>query len=140
MPAMARQAAGPTDALYQDARRLFESTDYENAVKSLDQLIAALVGDSSTDTAGRERLASAYEMRARSRFGFGNPDEARADFVSLLRVNPNYTLTGQISPRVVTLFDETAAQTVTKPRAERHAATGVCWWDDVPIPTAVRCA
>ena len=63
-------------------------------------------------------------MRARSKFGLGNPDEARADFVSLLRVNPNYALTGQISPRVVTLFDETAAQTVTNLAAEPHAGNG----------------
>ena len=136
MPAMARQGAGATDALYQDARRLFESLDYENAVKSLDQLIAAMLATPPADVAGRDRLASAYEMRARSKFGLGSPDEARADFVSLLRVNPNYTLTGQVSPRVVTLFDETAAQTVTNLALSITPANARVLVDDVPIATA----
>ena len=135
VPAWARQGAGATDALYQDARRLFESLDYENAVKSLDQLIAALLAAPPTDAAGRDRLASAYEMRARSKFGLGNPDEARADFVSLLRVNPNYTLTGQVSPRVVTLFDETAAQTVTNLALSITPAGARVLVDEVPIDT-----
>ena len=136
MPAMARQGAGATDALYQDARRLFESLDYENAVRSLDQLIAAMLATPPADVAGRDRLASAYEMRARSKFGLGSPDEARADFVSLLRVNPNYTLTGQVSPRVVTLFDETAAQTVTNLALSITPANARVLVDDIPIATA----
>ena len=130
----ARQAS--TDALYQDSRRLFESLDYENAVKSLDQLIAALLAAPPTDAAGRDRLASAYEMRARSKFGLGSPDEARADFVSLLRINPNYALTGQVSPRVVTLFDETAAQTVTNLGLSVTPGTARVLVDDIPIPTS----
>ena len=69
LPAMARQGAGATDALYQDARRLFESLDYENAVKSLDQLIAALLATPPTDAgwprAPRQRLRDARALQVR---------------------------------------------------------------------------
>ena len=54
----------------------------------------------------RRLLPSAYEMRARALFGLGKEPEARADFVSLLKVDPGYALTGQVSPRIVAMFDE----------------------------------
>lgn len=106
------QQASP-EVLYQTARATFENLDYENAVRQLDLAIAALQAVTPMDATTRERLASSYEMRARSKFGLGNPEDARADFIALLRVNPNHQLTGQVSPRVVTLFEETVAQTVT---------------------------
>jgi tetratricopeptide (TPR) repeat protein len=105
------EAQAPTDMSYLEGRRLFEALDYENAVRALDHAIAAL--QVSPDPASRDLLVSAYEMRARSKFGLGDTSGATADFVSLLGVNPGYTLTGQVSPRVVTLFDAAVAANVT---------------------------
>jgi len=103
--------AAPTEPAYLEGRRLFEALDYENAVRALDHAVAAL--QASPDPAGRDLLVSAYEMRARSKFGLGDTNGATADFVSLLQINPAHTLTGQVSPRVVALFDEAVAANVT---------------------------
>jgi tetratricopeptide (TPR) repeat protein len=121
------------DALFQEARRLFDALDYENAAKALDQTIAAIEATPPKDMPGRERLASAYEMRARSKFGLGNPEEAKADFISLLRVSPGYTLTGQVSPRVVALFDETVAAMVTSINVAVTPPTATLLVDGIPL-------
>jgi hypothetical protein len=107
----AQAPAAATEPSYLEGRRLFESLDYENAVRALDHAVAAL--QASPDPASRDLLVSAYEMRARSKFGLGDANGATADFVSLLRINPAHTLTGQVSPRVVALFDEAVAANVT---------------------------
>ena len=130
-PAVAQQVS--PEVLYQTARATFENLDYENAVRQLDVAIAALQTVTPMDTTTRERLASAFEMRARSKFGLGNPDDARADFVLLLRVNPSHQLTGQVSPRVVTLFEETVAQSVTALQLAVLPATAQVSVDGVPV-------
>ncbi|MGQ0735253.1 MAG: PEGA domain-containing protein [Acidobacteriota bacterium] len=135
LPAAVNARQGVGDVMYQEARRLFEGLDYENAVKALDQVIAAYLAVPPTTPEGRERLATAYEMRARSKFGLGNPEEARADFIALLRVNPNFTLTGQVSPRVVSLFEETAAVTVANLALSVTPSTAIVTVDGVPIET-----
>ncbi len=130
--------AGQTspEVMYQAAKTLFDALDYENAVRALDQAIAALQAVSPMDATTRGRLASAYEMRGRSKFGLGNPEDARADFVSLLGVDPNHALTGQVSPRVVTLFDETVAQTVTSLQLAVLPVTARISIDGIPVTTS----
>jgi Flp pilus assembly protein TadD len=128
-------AAANAELLYQQAKTQFDNLDYENAVRQLDLAISALLAIAPRDTTTRERLASAYEMRGRSKFGLGNPDEAKADFVSLLRVDANHQLTGQVSPRVVTLFEETVAQTVTTLQLAVLPATARVTVDDIPVTT-----
>lgn len=129
----AAQANG--DTLFQEGRRLFDALDYENAVKALDQAIATIEAAPPKDIQGRERLASAYEMRARSKFGLGDPEGAKADFAALLRVNPGYTLTGQVSPRVVALFDETIAEMVTSINVAVTPPTATLLVDGMPLAT-----
>jgi Flp pilus assembly protein TadD len=128
-------AAANAELLYQQAKTQFDNLDYENAVRQLDLAISALLAIAPRDTTTRERLASAYEMRGRSKFGLGNPDEAKADFVSLLRVDANHQLTGQVSPRVVTLFEETVAQIVTTLQLAVLPATARVTVDDIPVTT-----
>lgn len=111
VPGRASQQPNP-EAVFQEARRLFDGLDYERAVVALDQAIAALQGGPA-DAARADRLAAAYEMRARSKFGLGDQDGAKADFVLLLKSAPGHALSGQVSPRVVALFEETARETVT---------------------------
>jgi hypothetical protein len=130
------------DALYQEARRLFDALDYEKAVVALDQAITALQAGTATDVSRRERLGSAYEMRARSKFGLGDQDGAKADFVLLLKLSPAHALSGQVSPRVVALFEETARQTVTNLTIAVTPATAKIELDGVPLagPGTVRIA
>jgi len=128
--AWARQDSA--DALYQEARRLFEALDYDKAVVALDQAVAALQTGTSGDAARRERLAMAYEMRARSRFGLGDQDGAKADFVLLLKLAPGHALAGQVSPRVVALFEQTAKETVTSLTVAVTPATATLSIDGVP--------
>jgi hypothetical protein len=124
------------DALFQEARRLFESLDYDKAVVALDQAIAALQGGTPGDATRRERLASALEMRARSRFGLGDQDGAKADFVLLLRASPSHALSGQVSPRVVALFEQTASETVTNLTVTLTPATAALSIDGLPAAGA----
>jgi hypothetical protein len=121
-----------SDALYQEARRLFEALDYEKAVVALDQAITALQAGAPSDAAKRERLATAFEMRARSRFGLGDQDGAKADFVLLLKLAPGHALAGQVSPRVVALFEQTARETVTNLTVAVTPATASLSIDGVP--------
>lgn len=108
-------ALAQTDAEVQvqmsEARRHFEALEYEQAVPSLDRAVAML--QSRQGDTGRQLLAEALELRARSRFGLGDQDGAKQDFVLLLKTNPAYSLNGQISPRVVTLFEDAKKITVT---------------------------
>ena len=87
-----------------EARRHFEALEYEQTVPALDRVVAAL--QSRQGDAGRELLAEALELRARSRFGLADADGAKQDFTALLKANPAYALNAQVSPRVVALFDE----------------------------------
>ena len=54
----------------------------------------------------REGLLTAYELRARAQFSLNKAADARANFEALLRRSPTYTLSDQVSPRVLKLFDD----------------------------------
>src|SRR5262249_52230524 len=101
--------------LLTQAKQFFDALDYEHAVTALDQAIVVLEGKPAQDPA-RRSLPGAYEMRARSQFGRGKEPETRADFVALLKADPVFTLTGNVSPRVVAIFDEVLKATVTQMR------------------------
>ena len=122
-----------SDTLFQEARRLFDALDYERAVVALDQAVAALQA-APADAARNERLAGSYEMRARSKFWLGDQDGAKADFVSLLKLAPAHALSGQVSPRVVALFEETARETVTNLTVSLTPATATLLVDGVAVP------
>lgn len=113
-PAARAQGVQTADSqvLLAEAKRNFDALDYDRTVAALDRVIAILEARPPQDP-GRKDLPEAYEIRGRSRFGLGDQEGARADFVSLLRANPGYLLTGQISPRVVALFGEAQKATVT---------------------------
>lgn len=140
-PVYAQGDLAEVQAQVAEARRRFDSLDYEQAVPALDRAIAVLASRRTEDT--RRLLADAYEMRARARFGLGDQAGAREDFISLLRVDPSRSLTGQISPRVVTIFDDARKNTVTSatlvivpPNAE-VMLDGVAVTPNVTIPVLV---
>jgi hypothetical protein len=82
-------------------------------------------------------------MRARARFGLGDQNGAREDFVALLKVDPGHVLTGQISPRVVTMFEEAQKATITslkvlvKPPTAEVQLDGVTVKIDTTFPVLV---
>ena len=98
-----------------DARRSFDQLEYDKTVAALDRAIPILEARPAQDPLRRD-LPGAYEMRARSRFGLGDQDGARADFVSLVRNSPGYSLTGQVSPRVVSLFNDVVKAALDCPK------------------------
>jgi hypothetical protein len=94
-----------------EARRHFDALEYEQTVPALDRAIAILTTRRTADT--QRILSDAYEMRARARYGLGDQNGAKDDFVALLKADPAHTLSGQISPRVVAMFEEAQKATVT---------------------------
>jgi hypothetical protein len=125
-----------SDPQYLEAKRLFDALDYESAIRALDQAIGGLLARPLPDPVRRSLLPSAYEMRARSKFGLGDQEGARADFVALLRVNPGYVITGQISPRVITLFEDAVKETVTTVTLSITPANAKIALDETPITAA----
>jgi hypothetical protein len=121
-------------SLMGQAKTSFEALDYENTVKALDSAIGAIEARPTPEA--RRLLPSAYEIRARSQFGLGKMTEAQADFVSLLKVDPGYALTGQVSPRIVALFDEVAKATVTELRLTVLPPTADVLLDGARIPAS----
>lgn len=120
--------------LVDQARTAFEQLDYENTIKALDSAIGAIEARPSPEV--RRLLPPAYEMRARALFGLGKEPEARADFVSLLKVEPSYALTGQISPRVVAVFEEVFKATVTELRLTILPADAEVLLDGARVPAS----
>jgi hypothetical protein len=100
--------------LVDQARAAFDQLDYENTIKALDSAIAAIEARPTPEV--RRLLPSAYEMRARALFGLGKEPDARNDFLALLKVEPGYVLSGQVSPRIVAVFDELVKANVTELR------------------------
>ena len=130
------------EVLFQEARRLFDALDYERSVVALDQAITAFQAAPPADPTRSERLAASYEMRARSKFGLGDQDGAKADFALLLKLAPNHALSGQVSPRVVALYEETAREAITSLTVSVTPATATVQVDGVAIggPGIIRVA
>ncbi len=110
--AVAQTELSNVKGLVDQARASFDNLDYENTIKALDSAIGAIEARPTPEA--RRLLPAAYDMRARSFFGLGKENEARTDFVSLLKVEPGYVITGQLSPRIITMFDEVKKITVTE--------------------------
>ena len=118
--------------LIDQARASFDQLDYENTVKALDSAIGAIEARPTPEA--KRLLPSAYEMRARSLFGLNKLPEARADVVSLLKTEPGYQLTGQVSPRILALYDEVAKLTVTEVRLGVAPPDAEVLLDGVRVP------
>ena len=131
MPAQGDQLSN-VKVLIDQARASFDQLDYENTVKALDSAIGAIEARPTPEA--KRLLPSAYEMRARSLFGLNKQPEARADFVSLLKTEPGYQLTGQVSPRIMTLYDEVAKLTVTEVRLGVAPPDAEVLLDGVRVP------
>jgi hypothetical protein len=128
--------AQAVDPQFTEAKRLFDALDYDAALRALDLAITGLEAKAVNDPARRELLPAAYEMRARSKFGLGDQNGAKADFVALLKINAGHALTGQVSPRVVALFEEAVKSTVTNLNLTVTPATAKIEIDGTPVPAS----
>jgi len=131
-----RAAGQAVDPQFSEAKRLFDALDYDAALRALDLAISGLEAKAPQDPARRELLPAAYEMRARSKFGLGDQNGARADFVALLKANPGHALAGQVSPRVVALFEEALKATVTTVNLSVTPPTAKIELDGMPVPAS----
>jgi membrane-associated protease RseP (regulator of RpoE activity) len=106
------------------ARKLYDALEWESALPALDGLIASLGARSSSDADVRALLASAYELRARTRFGLENREGARQDLAALVGLAPGHKMPPNVASAFAQMFEEvrkanvgTLALTVTPPDA-----------------------
>lgn len=114
--AIARSAAAqPPDAEVQvqisEAKRHFETLDYEGTVPVADRAVQLL--QTRQGEAAKRALAEVLEIRARAKFGMGDDNGAKQDFILMLKADPRHQLTGQVSQRAVDIFAEAKKATVT---------------------------
>lgn len=109
-PAGALAQSLPTEQLA-NARRLFDSLNYEQATAALDQVVAGAPAPPIKDAAAAGLFATAYELRGRARFFLGDEEGARSDFRALLKIAPGHRLP-QVSAKVKAVFEEVARSTV----------------------------
>ena len=83
------------------ARALYDALEWEGALPVLDAAIADLAQRPLTEDGVRPLLASAYELRARSRFGLGNRDGARQDLTALVAIEPGHLLPDNVAAAVL---------------------------------------
>jgi len=101
----AGQDAGVSpDSLLLDAKRPFEATEFERALTILDRVVSVLEMRTGLDAVQRATLLEAYELRARSRFGLNDTEGARADFTSMLTLDPGRALPTQVTPNLVIVY------------------------------------
>jgi len=77
-------AQEPADLV--EGRRLFDALEYDQALPFFDRVIGLLEPQASRDPASRTALISAFEMRARARFGMGNREGAVTDAKTLAAI------------------------------------------------------
>lgn len=94
-----------------NAKRLFDALNYEQAAIALDQIVAGAPTPPIRDAALAAQFATAYDLRARSRFFLGDVEGAKSDFRALLHIAPGYA-PAQVSARVKAVFDEIAKASV----------------------------
>jgi PDZ domain-containing protein/PEGA domain-containing protein len=131
----AQQASAEPPEMLQ-ARTLFDALDYEQAIPMLDRAIMLLEPAALRDPGARKSLVTAYELRARARFGTGNRDGAVSDFRSVLALNPSFTLGEAVSPRVVALLDEVKLTTVGILDLQTTPGDVSVQVDGVPVPSS----
>jgi tetratricopeptide (TPR) repeat protein len=105
----ARASAQTPDLLFEQAKRLFDQLNYDQALPLLDKVIAQLLAATPQRP---DLITQGYEMRARARFAQGDPQGAEQDFSALLAVAPGHKLGPGISPRVVAVFENVRKITI----------------------------
>lgn len=113
VPQSQEQAATPEALLFDQAKRLFDAFQYDQAVPIFDRLIQTMTAAGPvTDPQKTDLLVQAYELRARARFALGDSTGAEQDFGALLVLKPDFKLGAGVSPRVTSVFDNVRRLTI----------------------------
>lgn len=120
--------------LVDQAKTAFEQLDYENTIKALDSAIGAIEARPTPEA--KRLLPQAYDMRAQALFGLGKEQEATADFVSLVKVEPGYQLSGQVSPKILAVWDGVVKANVTELQLTILPADAEVLLDGSRVPTS----
>lgn len=153
-PAQAPADVSGPQALFDEAKRLFDALDYEQALVRLDVLVAQLqarragpAAPSAQGTAGGAAgadaaanaaaaqlrlLVDALELRARAHFGVGQPERAREDFHALLALRADYAPGETVSPRVIAFFKTLRAGLIGQVRLTIEPADALAYIDGIP--------
>jgi TM2 domain-containing membrane protein YozV len=88
------------DVTYEKVKQLFDSFDYDNLIKTSNQLLAkGNLNDSL--------IIEIHIMRAVSFYADGNQDQTKKSFENILAIKRNFSLDPlKISPKLVSLFEE----------------------------------
>jgi hypothetical protein len=105
------QEPPPADPQLQEARRSFDQLNFEAVRDLLTTMITRLTQD-TPDERSRGVLTAAYELRGRALQNLRDIDGARADFRSMLTVDPGYAFPPEAGARAMALFEEVRAATV----------------------------
>jgi tetratricopeptide (TPR) repeat protein len=120
--------------LVDQAKTAFDQLDYENTIKALDSAIGAIEARPTPEA--KRLLPQAYDLRARALFGLGRDKEATADFVSLTKADPAYQFSGQMSPKILAVWDEVVKTNVTELRLTILPADAEVLLDGSRVPTS----
>jgi tetratricopeptide (TPR) repeat protein len=98
------------------AQKAFNEVDYDTALKALDRAIVALTASAPPAAPLRPLLITAYELRARVKFNTDDKDGARADFKSLVTIDPGHVLTysQEANAQLVAIFQDVQKTLVGK--------------------------
>ena len=112
-PPAQEQAGTPEALLFDQAKRLFDAFQYDQAVPIFDRLIQTMTAAGPvTDPQKTDLLVQAYELRARARFALGDSTGAEQDFGALLVLKPDFKLGAGVSPRVTSVFENVRRLTI----------------------------
>lgn len=112
-PQATTQAAGSPEFLFEQAKRLSDAFQYDQAAPICTAVIAQLTAGGTVPTQPQklDLLVQAYVLRARAKFSLGDSLGTEQDFSALLGVQPSFKLSG-ISPRLVSIFEQVRKVTV----------------------------
>ncbi len=109
----AQDPAGAPELLFDQAKRLFDALQYDQAVPLLDRLIQTMTaGGPGAEIQKPDLLVQAYELRARARFSLGDTTGAEQDFGALLVLKPDFKPGAGVSPRVISVFENVRKLTI----------------------------
>ena len=112
-PPQSQEQAGTPELLFDQAKRLFDAVQYDQALPIFDRLVQTLTaGGPVTDPQKADLLVQAYELRARTRFAQGDSTGAESDFGALLVLKPDFKLGAGVSPRVISVFESVRKLTI----------------------------
>jgi tetratricopeptide (TPR) repeat protein len=101
----ASQASAAAQASFNEGKRLYDRSQYDQALPFLDTIIATLAPQAATlSEADRDLLAETYKLRARARFNESLPG-VEDDFAAMFAIRPS-AVAGDMSAKTEQVFNK----------------------------------